>query len=440
MLEAFEIQNFKSYETAKLPLAPLTVLVGANASGKSNLIEALQLLAWLAHGRRLGDLATAMREHEVSIRGRLADLPLDAGEAVTLRCTIARDDDSIAHSTTLNLTIGVRMDNGGPRVVREELDSSETTPAIPFYYKVVAAAPLHGSELEVAYNNFTRGRTKPQIRCIDQQAIFTQLLTPARFEHQTAQEKIPAACSRIGLALTSTLFLDPNPRAMRGYAYADEHVLTGTGANVSATLAHLCDEAGAKERILEFIRALPEQDIVDIDFHRTDRNEVLVKLAETFGGDVEWRDATVLSDGTLRVLAIAAAVLSVEPGSVVVIEEIDNGVHPSRAAMLLTAIQSIANERRIRVLLTTHNPALVDAIPKAAIPHVIACYRDPSSGKSRLVRLSDLDDYAALVAQGPLGLLMQSGTLDKYLKRKRSLEEREREAQSVLQLFRRNGS
>ncbi len=434
MLEAFEIENFKSYRRARLPLAALTVLVGANASGKSNLIEALQLLAWLAHGRRLGDLAVAMREHEVSIRGRLADLPHDPSESLQLRCTIGTEDEG-AQSTTLNLSLGVRMDNGGPRIVEEELDASDTTHAIPFYYRVVAPAAAHGTELEVAYNNFTRGKNKPQIRCIDQQAIFTQLLTPARFEHKEAQERITAGCNRLGLALVSTLFLDPDPRTMRTYAYADEHVLSGNGANVSATLANLC-ELGAKARILEFIRALPEQDIQDVDFHRTDRNEVMVKLAETFGGHIEWRDATLLSDGTLRVLAVAAAVLSVAPGSVVVIEEIDNGVHPSRAAMLLKSIQEIASERRVRVLLTTHNPALVDATPKSAIPDVVACYRDPVTGSSQLVRLADLDDYAALVAQGPLGFLMQSGTLDRYLKRKHTDEERVREAQSVLRLFR----
>lgn len=48
MLASFTLANFKSYEHATLPLAPLTILVGANAAGKSNLIEAMQLLAWLA--------------------------------------------------------------------------------------------------------------------------------------------------------------------------------------------------------------------------------------------------------------------------------------------------------------------------------------------------------------------------------------------------------
>ncbi len=44
MIQSFSIENFKSFRKATLPLSPLTLLIGANASGKSNAIEALQLL------------------------------------------------------------------------------------------------------------------------------------------------------------------------------------------------------------------------------------------------------------------------------------------------------------------------------------------------------------------------------------------------------------
>jgi hypothetical protein len=108
----------------------------------------------------------------------------------------------------------------------------------------------------------------------------------------------------------------------------------------------------------------------------------------------------------------------------VVIEEIDNGVHPSRAGKLLADIQRIARQRSLRVLLTTHNPALLDALPLEALPDTVACYRDPQEGDSRLIRLADLESYPELVAQGPLGRLVTQGILDRYLK---SPEKRDRE-------------
>jgi predicted ATPase len=434
VLASFSLENFKSYANATLPLASLTVLVGANAAGKSNLIEAMQLLAWLATGRRLADLSAAMKTGEVAIRGRLADLPLDGSQPLVLGCQLPEEGED----PELRLRLELRTDNGGPRIVGEQLDAGDLSGAIPYYYRIDEPAVSHGSEVSVGYNNFTRGGNKPHITCVDQQAVFTQLLTPARFEHPTAQDKIPKAALRVQRALTSTLFLDPNPKEMRGYAYADEHALRGNGSNVSSALKLLCDR-GQKQDLLAFVRNLPEQDIADIDFFTTPRNEVMIRLTETFGGRAEIRDGAVLSDGTLRVLAIAAAVLSVAEGSLVVIEEIDNSVHPSRAKLLLDAIYDIAKARKLRVLLTTHNPALADATPRAAIADVVANYRDVTTGRSMLQRLSDLEDYAALVAQGPLGFLLSSGTLDRYLKQRRDAQERARQASATLELFRQAG-
>jgi len=161
----------------------------------------------------------------------------------------------------------------------------------------------------------------------------------------------------------------------------------------------------------------------------------MVQLTESFGGRAQTYEAALLSDGTLRVLAVAAALLSVAEGTLVVIEEIDNGVHPTRAKLLLDNIQRVARERNIRVLLTTHNPALLDAIPVDAIPDVVACYRDPKEGDSRLMSLRQLQDYPELVAQGPVGQLVTRGILERYLKSPKGPEEKAEQARKVLELL-----
>ena len=187
-----------------------------------------------------------------------------------------------------------------------------------------------------------------------------------------------------------------------------------------------------EREVLRFIQALPEQDIGSIDFIETPRSEAMVKLTETFGGDMTEYDATLLSDGTLRVLAIAAAVLSAPEGSIVVIEEIDNGVHPSRADRILSRLSRIAEERGLRVLISSHNPALLDALPDDAVPNVVFCYRDPKTGASRLVRLADIPDYPELIAQGAVGHLVTRGILDRFVKRHPGSKERRRRARSWL--------
>lgn len=421
-ISTLRISNFKSFESADLPLSPLTLLIGANASGKSNALEALQLLSWMAGGRRLGNIGFAMKDAELAIRGTALDLTWTGeGGPIELGCSLDKDTDG--HS--LHLTIQLGVEREGLRVVGEELSCPEQSPHLPLY-RVTEPASQHGREMQVEYNNFARGGHKPRITCVDEQPVFTQLLTPARFgaHHEKSQQVIPSAARRLQAALEGVLFLDPNPRAMRGYSFISEHRLHGDGSNLSGVLHGLTESGNLKEEVLDFIRALPEQDILDISYLVGPRDEVMVQLEESFGGNHKPREAALLSDGTLRVLAIAAALLSVPPGSMVVIEEIDNGVHPSRAAHLLQRIQDVAAQRALRILLTTHNPALLDSLPSAALPHVVACFRDAASGSSRLVRLEDLASYPELIARGPLGQLVTQGVLDRHLKSQESPEER----------------
>ncbi len=409
MIESFGVESFKSFKKATLPLAPLTLLIGANASGKSNAIEGFQLLCWLASGRRLSDLPSSLSDQEGEFRGGLGDLSY-AGSEISLGCEL---DSDAFELPTLQFSVALGIGKEGLRIVREQLDYAYHT--FPLY-KVIGRDSSHGELLQVAYNNFTTGR-KPRIICIDQQAVFTQIATPARFaaHHKEAQERIPAEASRLRLNLEKVLFLSPDPRWMRNYSSSLDIRLQRDARNISSVLNRLVED-GEKDRILGFVRSLPEQDIRDISFLTAPRNEVMVLVHETFGGKVAKREAALLSDGTLRVLAVAGALLSVSPESTVVIEEIDNGVHPNRAEVLLHNIWEIARERDLRVLLTTHNPAMLDALPLEAVPNVVACYRDPQEGDSRLVRLEELEMYPELVAQGSLGRLVTRGILDRYLK------------------------
>lgn len=85
MLSSFTIEKFKSYRDATLKLAPLTATIGANASGKSNAIEALRLLSRVAAGDRLGSIRHALQEDR-QIRGNVSDLPCRGARAFSLSC------------------------------------------------------------------------------------------------------------------------------------------------------------------------------------------------------------------------------------------------------------------------------------------------------------------------------------------------------------------
>ena len=424
MLSSFTVENFKSYRQATLTLEPLTLLIGANGSGKSNLIEALRLLSWIAQGNTLGSIRYAVQEQSRGIRGTVQDLGFRGDDgAVSLACRTTHDRwDSYA--------ITLERHEDELYIADERLTGTNQKVSL---FEVVEAYGIEGS-VRVSYNNFARGGRKPRVNCNNQMAVLHQLQSSARFEsgHNMAQKEIPQVFKQYQDWLSAIVFLDPQPPAMRGYSFKSERRLSGDGANLSGVLYNLCCESETKDVLLQFIKALPEQDIQDIDFVETPRAEVMVRLTETFGGIESPYDATLLSDGTLRVLAVAAAVLSAPSGSLVVIEEVDNGIHPSRAKQLLDHLLHVARRRHLRVLLSSHNPSLLDGLPDAAVPHVVFCYRHGEDGASHLIHLMDMENYPALIAQGRLGHLLAQGIIDRFAKHGQTLEERKQRAHAWL--------
>jgi len=438
MLTVFRLAHFKSYEHAELPLGPITLLIGANASGKSNAIEALRLLSWLAQGQKLSSIQYTINAGDRILRGRVGDLCRQPSHRFTLGC---QTDDSTWQ--TLALTIEER--DGELHIVEESIsDPSETLPL----YQLDQPSEGVGTDAGVAYNNFQRGRNKPHTAVSDQMAVFVQLEGSARFDekHERSQSVIPEVAKRYQTLLQDILFLDPAPSRMRQYAFQTDTRLKGDGTNLSSVLYKLWGPRDAatvnpvqqahREEILRFIRSLPEQDILGLSFITTPRNEVLLAATESFGGKEQQFDASLLSDGTLRVLAIASAMLSAPEGSLVVIEEIDNGVHPSRARDLLERIRAVAQSRNLRVLLSTHNPALADALPDAALCDVVFCYRDPHTGASRLKKLGELEDVSDLLVKGPLGHLMTSGAIERFVKQPVDREAKRRQGQEWIERMR----
>ena len=419
MLKSILIENFKSYKKQTLPLAPLTLMIGANASGKSNALEAFRFLSWLSQGQKLTVLKHRVDDSEQVLRGNIKDLGYLGSTDFRLGCTTTDTEWN-----SLEITISIR--EGELHITQESITSPKQTYPL---YRVEQAAIGVNSDIRVSYNNFAKGGRKPQLTCVDQIAVMCQLGSSAIFEagHKKAQQDIPETTEHFQQLLSNTLFLDPVPTLMRGDSYPEKK-LRGDCANLSGVLYTVWQDEKKRTAIIDFIKSLPEQDVKKIEFFQDRRDRVSLELIESFGSIERPCSVELLSDGTLRVLAIAAALLSAPEGSTVVIEEVDNGVHPSRAKQLLQTMRQQAQQRNINLLLTTHNPALMDALPDEALGDVVFCYRDSKQGDSRLVRLSDLDDYAGLVTQGPLGELVTQGIVDRFVKHPVSAEQKKQNA------------
>lgn len=430
MLNSILIENFKSYKSQRLPLASLTLMIGANASGKTNAIEAFRFLSWVVGGEKLSTIKNRISTHEQIFRGDVRDLVYKGKESFTLGAEVA--------GCNFRIEIG---DAEGELLVKQErlFWGAPKNKSIYTMYKKYPSRPNTAIKQAVISIVNTHSETGQHIMADlmvtpDKAAlpfVLNLSFNAIKRENEVVFTQMPPdepkAMESVLNTLSNVLFFDLIPSEMRGDSYPEARLLN-TGANLAGVLHTLWQQPDQQGHILEFIQSLPEQDIKELKFYTDHRGRVELALIETFGNQDQEQYIELLSDGTLRVLAIAAALLSAPEGSTVVIEEVDNGVHPSRAKQLLTTMREHAERRNLRLLLSTHNPALMDALPDEALGDVVFCYRDPKDGDSRLVRLSDLDDYMGLVMQGSLGQLVTRGIVDRFVKHPVTPEEKKQKA------------
>lgn len=148
---------------------------------------------------------------------------------------------------------------------------------------------------------------------------------------------------------------------------------------------------------------MPENEVEDIEFVETKIGDVIFALRERNLNSTELVDARQLSDGTLRCIAVLVAVLIGEPGSMVMIEELDNGIHPARVYKLVEQLVTIGRERTIDIIITTHNATLLNAYKKEELMGVSVVYRDRDRGTSKIQSFIEIENFPAMLAAGGLG-------------------------------------
>lgn len=221
--------------------------------------------------------------------------------------------------------------------------------------------------------------------------------------------------------LRNIFVFDPIPSHMRDFAPLSETLLAD-GSNLAGVLAGLEPErkTQVEETLTRYLKDLPERDIKRIWTEPVGKFKTDAMLYCEEGWESEATheiDARGMSDGTLRYLAIVTALLTREPGGLLVVEEVDNGLHPSRAHVLVDMLQTLGRKRRIDVVVTTHNPALLDAAGVTMVPFITVAHRDDATGFSQLTQLEDIDQLPKLMASGSLGQLSAKGRIESALKR-----------------------
>lgn len=344
MIESVSLNGFRNFESVTVPLDPLTVMVGANGSGKSNLLLALDVLTRLNDpsfgGPWSHDWPWALLRHY----GK--DYLHWPSRFRPQRCEFGM--------TTEGITTRIRLD----------FDSVPRPGVQP-----VPTVTVSVGELSALIGSTLSGAAREEA------------LGPA----------FPAAISTLPLGVR--LALDFERASAPSYAEGERVLLGHRGEQLASVIADLAATTphvkasieDAVRRVLGFTGHLYAQRAkVSSGSAGYWGHELFVEVDGI--GTVQSR---LLSEGTLFTIALLTA-LHVNSRPVVLIDDIDRGLHPRAQGLLIQAIQTFVDENPGRqVVCTTHSPFVLDAVPASAV-RVLA--RGPD-GLSRSASLVDHPDW-----------------------------------------------
>ena len=203
--------------------------------------------------------------------------------------------------------------------------------------------------------------------------------------------------------------IDPAPDVLRNYAQSSSVKRMGDhGQNFAALVETICQDEEVKGAYLAWLRQLRPGEVDDVGTLSGALGEPMFALVEN-GRKIP---APVQSDGTLRFAALAASFFQPSMPRLVMIEEIENGIHASRVQLLMELIRTQAETRRTQVIATTHSATVLEWLQEDDYKTTFFCRRDESTGESRICSLADVPHFTDAVKNAPVSELFSEGWLE----------------------------
>ncbi len=345
MLKSLRVKNFKSMGDLHIEFPRLTVLFGANAVGKSNILDAIQALSRLATERTISDALSD------PIRGN----PLEAFSLPSGGLPALLDQKSSCF----------------------ELDAEIEVRGTPYEYRVAVEIEPRSGALNVRdeYLATLQKRTRetkgsPRIETVgDQIAIRTRQGRPRK--ENLGQNHTKLSDARLGgnefsairmcrneFSAWRVYYLDPRVAMRKAQPPSEVTDIGVLGENIAPFLFRLsARDPKAFANVKRTLKALipSVEDLrVELDVKRGTLDIFLQQNGTEFS-------TRIISEGTLRVLALCAIAANPWGGSLVGFEEPENGVHPRRIELIAKLLASMANNQR-QVIVTSHSPTFCQAV------------------------------------------------------------------------------
>jgi predicted ATPase len=412
MLERVRLTDFKSFVDEEVQLAPLTLLVGANASGKSNFLDALLFLRQTRFDMSLAEVLDGQEragaDRWTGLRGGARETARVGTSMFSVESTwnfapTGADVETRDAETVDPVEVTHRI---ACRTIPEPMLEAESLGHGRAEGSVFRSGAVRSDSIEMPWPS-ARSETTLVSRARSVIGLILGSYSPGPLfaEAVTYADSLSSALERIEVLSVAT-------RQMRGYGRRRAR-LGEDASNISGVLAQLCDDPMEKRTLIDWLVQICAPELVDLDFIE------VPELGDVMAVIIEKGDRRIsissLSDGTLRFLGLLVALRTADSGSVILIEDIEADLHPTRIRLLVEYLEAVTRERNIQIIATTHSPVVLEWLSEAALRSAIVFGRVPEREGTLMRRLGDLPQFNEIVKSTGIDELFTTGWLEMAL-------------------------
>lgn len=371
MIKRLKVKGYKSLNDVEINLQPMSVIFGPNAAGKSNILDALSLVSRMVTERTLKDAFLKHRglpqesfyygkdgyekliEREVAEASFEIDVELSPFIIESIEKIISEKRKGISEGEIpirritekylrYNITIQILPKSGHIRVMNERLTALRRNGQEKVRKPFVERDTISGKD---KLHLRMEGQAHPTYYDVGlDHTIISMSLYEPHYPHISA--------FRRELAAWSFYYFEPRTLMRENVPAAEIDAIGSRGENLAAFLntLNMINNKQMEAFNLSLKYLLPTIEEVTID--RTKEGLLSLRIIEN---GLEF-SSRLISEGTLRVLGLLAALHPASPTTVIGYEEPENGIHPTRLKLVADLFKNTQEKHKKQIIVNTHSP------------------------------------------------------------------------------------
>ncbi|MGB2728828.1 MAG: AAA family ATPase [Halobacteriota archaeon] len=411
-IKTIKVSNFKSFEEVNIDLGRFNVLIGANASGKSNFINLFKFLK---------DIAENGLDSAISMQGvdYIQNINIGASKNLSVELHIDSKDTPLkslgfgeergkgfisisAYEFTYKFSIEFYKGKKGYRVAEERLEANCDFVGAEFEEKErkIRKKEKIGSGKIILFRD--KEKVKYDLKTEDilirkEDLIPSSFFKKGFFEEELSNKELfietpiffpPLSHLSFGIGsfFRNMSIYDFDPKlSKKATSIIGKTELEPDGSNLAIVLKNILDDKKNEKRISNLIKdLLPFIEGITVE-KLTDRS-LLASLKEVYYGET-FLPAFLMSDGTINITALIIA-LYFEEKPLIVIEEPERNIHPYLISKVIEMMNDVSERLKKQIIVTTHNP---EVVRYAGIENILLVHRD-DNGYSQISRPAEKEE------------------------------------------------